>query len=69
LGSGSPTPAWNVSARGCPAPGYPEETRTVGSCLRVVMMEECDHRRYAVRDLAVLEADLSATAARPDAAT
>jgi hypothetical protein len=39
-----------------PAPGYPEETRTVGGCLRVVMGEECEHRRYAVRDLAVLEA-------------
>jgi uncharacterized damage-inducible protein DinB len=39
-----------------PAPGYPEEPRTVGGCLRVVMDEECEHRRYAVRDLAVLEA-------------
>ena len=38
-----------------PAPGYPEEPRTVGRCLRVVMKEECEHRRYAVRDLAVLE--------------
>jgi hypothetical protein len=39
-----------------PAPGYPEESRSVGRCLRVVMREECEHRRYAVRDLAVLEA-------------
>jgi hypothetical protein len=39
-----------------PAPGYPDETRTVGVCLSVVMMEECEHHRYAVRDLAVLEA-------------
>jgi hypothetical protein len=39
-----------------PAPGYPDETRTVGRCVRVVMREECEHRRYAVRDLAVLEA-------------
>jgi uncharacterized damage-inducible protein DinB len=39
-----------------PAPGYPDEPRTVGRCLRVVMGEECEHRRYAVRDLAVLEA-------------
>ncbi len=38
-----------------PAPGYPEKSRTVGSCLRVVMTEECEHHRYAVRDLAVLE--------------
>lgn len=34
-----------------PAPGYPEESRTVGRCLRVVMREECEHRRYAERDL------------------
>lgn len=39
-----------------PAPGYPEEPRTVRHCLRVVMTEECEHHRYAVRDLAVLEA-------------
>jgi DinB superfamily/Pentapeptide repeats (8 copies) len=39
-----------------PAPGYPEEPRKVGKCLQVVMTEECEHRRYAVRDLAVLEA-------------
>jgi hypothetical protein len=38
-----------------PAPGYPEEPRTVAQCLRVVM-EECEHHRYALRDLAVLEA-------------
>jgi hypothetical protein len=38
-----------------PAPGYPEEPRPVGHCLRVVMREECEHHRYAVRDLAVLE--------------
>jgi DinB superfamily/Pentapeptide repeats (8 copies) len=49
-----------------PAPGYPEETRSVGRCLRVVMNEECEHRRYAVRDLAVLEADGDAGAARPE---
>src|SRR5260370_16730156 len=40
-----------------PAPGYPEEARSVGRCLGVVMKEECEHRRYAVRDLAALEAD------------
>jgi hypothetical protein len=39
-----------------PAPGYTKEPRSVGRCLRVVMDEECEHRRYAVRDLAVLEA-------------
>lgn len=38
-----------------PAPGYPEEPRRVRKCLQVVMTEECEHRRYAVRDLAVLE--------------
>lgn len=39
-----------------PAPGYPEEPRTVRACLGVVMQEECEHHRYAVRDLTVLEA-------------
>lgn len=39
-----------------PAPGYPEEARSVGDCLGVVMEEECEHHRFAVRDLAVLEA-------------
>jgi len=51
-----------------PAPGYPEETRTVGRCLRVLMQEETEHRRYAVRDLTVLEADLEAGAAPGDRA-
>jgi hypothetical protein len=39
-----------------PAPGYPDELRSVGECLGVVMEEECEHHRFAVRDLAVLEA-------------
>lgn len=39
-----------------PAPGYPDESRTVAQCVRVVINEECKHYRYAVRDLAVLEA-------------
>jgi uncharacterized damage-inducible protein DinB len=38
------------------APGDPEGTHTLGRCLTVIMHEECEHRRYAVRDLAVLEA-------------
>jgi len=50
-----------------PAPGYPEKTRSVGLCLGVVMKEECEHRRYAVRDLAALEADPGAGAAHRDA--
>jgi hypothetical protein len=49
-----------------PAPGYPEETYTLGRCLRVVMKEECEHRRYAVRDLAALEADPDGRAAHHD---
>ncbi len=32
------------------------------------MTDECEHRRYAVRDLAVVEADLDAGAARREAA-
>lgn len=41
--------------RRAPAPGYPEESRSVGECVGVVMDEECEHHRFAVRDLAVLE--------------
>ena len=52
---------------GLPQPGHPEETRTVGSCLRVIMQQECEHRRYAVRDLAVLEAELDDGAEHHDA--
>jgi len=40
-----------------PAPNYQGETPSVGRCLRVIMKEECEHRRYAVRDLAALEAE------------
>jgi hypothetical protein len=46
-------------ARPCwrsPAPGYPDEERTVIDCIAVVMDEEMEHYRFAVRDLAVLEA-------------
>ena len=39
-----------------PAPGYPDEERTVIECISVVMDEEIEHYRFAVRDLAVLEA-------------
>jgi DinB superfamily/Pentapeptide repeats (8 copies) len=39
-----------------PAPGYPDEERTVIDCISVVMDEEIEHYRFAVRDLAVLEA-------------
>jgi uncharacterized damage-inducible protein DinB len=41
-----------------PAPGYPQEPRTVGSCLSVVMEEEVEHHRYTMRDLAVVESRL-----------
>ena len=39
-----------------PAPGYPDEDRTVIECISVVLEEEIEHYRFAVRDLAVLEA-------------
>jgi hypothetical protein len=42
--------------RRSPAPGYPDEERTVIGCLGVVLDEEIEHHRFAVRDLAVLEA-------------
>jgi hypothetical protein len=38
-----------------PAPGYPDEERTVIDCIGVVMDEEIEHYRFAVRDLAILE--------------
>ena len=41
---------------GEPAPGWGEESLSVRRCLRVVLNEECEHHRYAVRDLALLEA-------------
>jgi hypothetical protein len=41
--------------RRSPAPGYPEEERTVADCVAVVMDEEIEHYRFAVRDLTVLE--------------
>jgi uncharacterized damage-inducible protein DinB len=41
---------------GAMAPGEDPETVTVGHCLRVILNEHCEHRRFAVRDLAVLEA-------------
>jgi DinB superfamily/Pentapeptide repeats (8 copies) len=42
--------------RRSPAPGYPDEQRTVIDCVSVMMDEEIEHYRFAVRDLAVLEA-------------
>lgn len=38
-----------------PAPGYPDEERTVIDCIAVVLDEEIEHYRFADRDLAVLE--------------
>ena len=42
--------------RRAPAPGYPDEERTVIDCISVVMDEEIEHYRFADRDLALLEA-------------
>jgi hypothetical protein len=44
--------------RRSPAPGYPDEERTAIDCIAVVIDEEIEHHRFAVRDLAVLEARL-----------
>ncbi len=38
-----------------PADPYPDQEYMVGRCLRVILREEAEHHRYAVRDLAVLE--------------
>jgi hypothetical protein len=39
-----------------PVPAWGEETHPVGACLRVVLQEHCEHRRFAERDLAALAA-------------
>ncbi|GAA3594960.1 DinB family protein [Kribbella ginsengisoli] len=39
-----------------PADPYPDTEYVVRRCLKVVLKEEAEHHRYAVRDLAVLEA-------------
>jgi hypothetical protein len=41
---------------------------TLGRCLNVIMHEECEHRRYAVRDLAVLDTALDDPPAHHDTA-
>jgi hypothetical protein len=54
----------NELARACmrtPAPGYPEGERPVWECLSVVMEEECEHHRFALRDLTALEARAAST--------
>lgn len=38
-----------------PAAHYPDQTYLVGRCLKVILREEAEHHRYAVRDLAMLE--------------
>ncbi len=38
------------------APAWGEETHTGAECLRVLLEEYSSHRRYAERDLSVLEA-------------
>ena len=58
---------WNGNARGCPHPATRKRHTPLGRCLSVIMKEECEHRRYAVRDLTVLEADLDGTTAHHDA--
>ena len=49
--------ALDVSCDPLVGPGWPDEgdTFTVRACLRVVLNEEWWHRRYAERDLEVLE--------------
>ncbi len=39
-----------------PADFYPDQAYVVRRCLKVILKEEAEHHRYAVRDLAVLEA-------------
>jgi DinB superfamily/Pentapeptide repeats (8 copies) len=39
-------------------PGHPNDPHTVLECLHVILNEEWEHQRYALRDLAVLETAL-----------
>ena len=39
-----------------PADPYPDQEYVVRRCLKVVLKEEAEHHRYAVRDLAALDA-------------
>jgi hypothetical protein len=41
---------------GTPVPAWGEESHDVGECLRVVLEEHCEHRRFAERDLTALAA-------------
>jgi hypothetical protein len=45
-------------------PWAPQHSETVLSCLRVILGEEWEHHRYAVRDLDAIEV-MSSVAARP----
>jgi len=38
-----------------PGPGHPNSPHTVLACLHVILNEEWEHRRYAVRDLTALQ--------------
>ncbi|MGW4486902.1 DinB family protein [Amycolatopsis sp. NPDC004368] len=42
-----------------PADPYPDQEYVVRRCLKVVLKEEAEHHRYAVRDLTQLESDVS----------
>jgi hypothetical protein len=39
-----------------PTDTYPDQEYVVRRCLKVILKEEAEHHRYAVRDLAALEA-------------
>jgi uncharacterized damage-inducible protein DinB len=43
------------------SPGHPTSAHTVGECLRVILNEEWEHNRYALRDLDVLDAAQSSS--------
>ncbi len=50
--------SWTTARANPWAPAYPETTL---SCLHVILEEEWEHHRYAVRDLDAIEADARAT--------
>ncbi|HET9092125.1 MAG TPA: DinB family protein [Acidimicrobiales bacterium] len=48
-----------------PAPGYPDDAPSVIECIGVVMEEEIEHYRFALRDLAILETRTTGSGREP----
>ena len=66
---GLTTESLNGHTEPVPGPGWPQpRSYPVRQCLRIILNEEWEHRRYAERDLAVLAARATPDRAAPDRA-